>query len=328
MSGSVSPRLTFDVHLGAGDRRAAMEQDVRQGLTGSPKSLPPVWFYDQRGSELFDDITRLPEYYLTRAERSILVGHAAEIADLTRADTLVELGSGTSEKTRLLLDALAAAGSLRRFVPLDVDADTLRDAATAISTAYGIDVHAVVGDFHRHLQKLPAGESRLVAFLGSTIGNLAPVQRHRFLSDLRSAIGVGDHLLLGTDLVKDRERIRLAYNDASGVTAAFNRNVLTVLNAELGATFDPLSFDHLATWNEEQRWVEMRLRSQRRQQVEVGALDLTVRFEAGEDLITEISAKFTAAQVEAELSDAGFSLTERWTDAGADFLLTLATPSG
>jgi L-histidine N-alpha-methyltransferase len=320
------PVLTFDSYLTAADRRAAMEHDVREALCRSPKTLPPIWFYDQRGGELFDQITRLPEYYLTGAERSILADHAPHIARLTAADTLVELGSGTSEKTRLLRDAMAASGSLRRFVPLDVDGETLRTAASDISEAYDIDVHAVVGDFHHHLRQLPRDGRRLVAFLGSTIGNLIPDERQRFFADLRRVMTDGDHLLLGTDLVKDPDRIRLAYNDPGGVTAAFNRNVLAVLNAELGAAFDLQAFDHLATWNEEEEWIEMRLRAVRAHRVSIAALSISVEFGAGEDIVTEISAKFAPDGIETELNAGDFTVVERWTDANADFLLTLAEP--
>src|SRR5205085_3434984 len=235
----------------------------RAGLTARPKILPPKWFYDEEGCRLFDEITRLPEYYPTRTERSILGRYAGDIAARTSADTLVELGSGTSEKTRLLLDALSAHGSLRRFVPFDVSEPTLRYAARAIEGEYaGIDVHAVVGDFERHLDRLPAGGTRLVAFLGSTIGNLDPDGRARFYRSLAAGLAPDDALLLGTDLVKDPKRLLAAYDDAAGVTAAFNRNVLSVLNRELDAAFAPERFQHAARWNPEPGWIEMPVRSQ------------------------------------------------------------------
>jgi L-histidine Nalpha-methyltransferase len=318
--------LTIDVFLAPEDRQAALAEDARAGLTGSPKCLPPVWFYDERGSHLFDEITRLPEYYLTSAERSILSAHAMEIASSARADTLVELGSGTSEKTRLLLDAMAGQGDLRRFVPFDVSEETLRAAAEDIRTAYGIEVAAVVGDFHRHLGAIPRHGRRLVAFLGSTIGNLTPSQRRRFLFDLDVNMTVGDHLLLGTDLIKDPSRLIAAYDDSAGITAQFNRNVLGVLNNELEADFEPDEFDHVAVWNEQDGWMEMRLRSRRDQTVLLRKLDLKVDFAAGEDLLTEISAKFTEEQVERELWDSGFVVAQRWKDSRDDFLLTLARP--
>jgi L-histidine N-alpha-methyltransferase len=318
-------QLTVDVHLPNGALVDALARDARAGLTALPKSLPPVWFYDERGSQLFDDITRLPEYYLTRAERSILTAHADDIAEAAGADVLVELGSGTSDKTRLLLDAMARR-SLRRFVPFDVSEQTLRTAAEAINGRYGIEVAAVVGDFHHHLDRIPREGRRLVAFLGSTIGNLTPAQRRRFLFDLDASMDHDDRLLLGTDLVKDSARLVAAYDDAAGVTAAFNRNVLVVLNRELGADFDPDAFDHIARWNADERWIEMRLRSRRRQTIAIEALDLRVGFAEGEDLLTEISAKFDEDQVRDELWESGFVVEHTWTDPAGDFLLTIARP--
>jgi L-histidine Nalpha-methyltransferase len=322
----MAPLLTVDVHVAPGDRRAALAHDARTGLTATPKWLSPVWFYDERGSDLFDRITRLPEYYPTRAERSILAARSGAIAAAAGADTLVELGSGTSDKTRLLLDAMAVDGRLRRFVPFDVSEETLRRAAADIAAGYGIEVAAIVGDFHRHLDQIPRDGSRLVAFLGGTIGNLRPAERARFLGAVAATLGPADRLLLGTDLVKDRARLVAAYDDAAGVTAAFNRNVLAVLDHELGATFDPQSFDHVAVWNEAERWIEMRLRSTVAQRVAVRDLGLVVTFEPGEDLLTEISAKFTPSQVEAELAGAGLLLDHAWTDPAGDFLVTLSRP--
>ncbi len=317
--------VTVDVHLEPDAATRALEADVRAGLGATPKTLPPKWFYDERGSELFDEITRLPEYYPTRTERSILVEHAQDFAELTKADTLVELGSGTSEKTRLLLDALRDAGTLERFVPFDVSEQTLRDAAAAVAAEYpGVRVHAVVGDFEHHLGDLPGGGTRVVAFLGSTIGNLAPVPRARFLTDLAATLAPGDALLLGTDLVKDVDRLLAAYDDAAGVTAAFNRNVLSVLDRELDADFDPQAFDHVAVWDTVEEWIEMRLRSRRAQTIHVRALELEVDFAAGEEMRTEISAKFRRARVEQELAAAGFRLAEWWTDPAGDFALSLS----
>jgi L-histidine Nalpha-methyltransferase len=317
--------VTVDVHLEADDTARALEADVRAGLGATPKTLPPKWFYDDVGSDLFDEITRLPEYYPTRTERSILVAHARDVAELTKADTLVELGSGTSEKTRLLLDALREAGTLERFVPFDVSEQTLRDAAAAVAHEYdGVRVHAVVGDFEHHLGELPGGGTRLVAFLGSTIGNLAPRPRSQFLAALAATLAPGDALLLGTDLVKDVDRLVAAYDDAAGVTAAFNRNVLAVLDRELDADFDPEAFDHVARWNPEAEWIEMRLKSRLAQTVRLRALDLEIEFAEGEELRTEISAKFRRERVEQELAAAGFRLTEWWTDPAADFALSLS----
>ena len=320
------PTLTVDVHLPPDHRRAAMAADAESGLTASPKTLPPVWFYDERGSELFDEITRLPEYYPTRAERTILRAHADEIVQVAGADVLVELGSGTSDKTRLLLDAMSGAGTLQQFVPFDVSEEMLRHAAAEIMTTYEIPVHAIVGDFHRHLGTIPRGGRRLVAFLGSTIGNLDPAQRRRFLFDLDATLDYDDWLLLGTDLVKDRARLVAAYDDAAGVTAAFNRNVLGVLDRELGAHFELDTFEHVARWNDEDRWIEMRLRSTRDQTIAIDDLALKVHFERGEEMRTEIAAKFTEEQVREELWESGFVVETSWTDPDGDFLLTLAHP--
>jgi len=314
-----------DVHLAPGAMRAALRVDVAEGLTSAPKTLPPKWFYDDVGSQLFDEITRLPEYYPTRRERWILEHHAADVARLSGADTLVELGSGTSEKTRLLLDACVAGPAFRRFVPFDVSEATLRDAAAAVAAEYPtVQVHAVVGDFEHHLGTIPGGGRRLVAFLGGTIGNLDPKPRAQFLADLSAGLAPGDALLLGTDLVKDVDRLVAAYDDAAGVTAAFNRNVLSVVNRELDADFEPARFAHVALFDTEQEWIEMRLRSERRQRVRIGDLDLVVDFEAGEEMRTEISAKFRRPGVESELAAADLALARWWTDPAGDFALSLS----
>ena len=304
-----------------------MERDVRLGLTSSPKQLPPVYFYDERGSRLFDEITRLEEYYPTRSERSILDRNAAEIAALAGADTLVELGAGTCDKSRILLEAMESTGQLKQFVPLDVSEEVLTEAASALATDFPtLAVHAVVADFHQHLGALPRSGSRMIAFLGGTIGNLDPAQRRRFFADLDCSMDPGDSLLLGTDLVKDRGRLVAAYDDAAGVTARFNRNVLHVLNRELGATFVPDEFGHVASWNEERSWIEMRLRSERQATVRVEALDLTVHFDQGEELLTEISCKFTPDGLDRELAACGFVTKAAWRSPGDEFQLTLATP--
>jgi L-histidine N-alpha-methyltransferase len=317
--------LTLSNHLAADSAYEALCRDVRAGLQRSPKSLPPKWFYDTVGSDLFDQITRLPEYYPTRAEAEILHTRAAEIASAAGADTLVELGSGTSEKTRVLLDALRDGGALRRFVPFDVDASMLSLASKAIQHDYpGIEIAAVCGDFEEHLAKIPTGGRRLFAFLGSTIGNLKPDARAEFLAGLAAALQPGDSLLLGTDLVKDPGRLVAAYDDAAGVTAQFNRNVLAVINRELDADFDVDAFRHVATWNAVDERMEMRLRSDRAQRVRIAALNLTVDFDAGEQVLTEVSCKFRAEGVADELAHAGLRLTQWWTDAAGDFGLSLS----
>lgn len=312
-------------HLDEADLAAALRADARTGLAASPKWLPPKWFYDARGSALFEEITRLPEYYPTRAERAALVRHAPEIARLTGAKVLIELGSGSSEKTRLLLDALRAHGSLGGFVPLDVSEPALREAVAALTERYpGLDVSGVVGDFTRHLGHLPCGGGRLVAFLGGTIGNLLPAQRARFFTDLHAVLSPGEWFLLGADLVKDPAVLVPAYDDAAGVTAEFNRNVLHVLNRELDADFQPDAFEHIALWDPGNEWIEMRLRACAAMRVRVAALDLEVRFAAGEELRTEVSAKFRREGVEAELTAAGFAPRRWWTDPEGRFSLTLA----
>ena len=317
--------MQLDRHLAPDAMRDALEADVRAGLTADPKTLPPKWFYDARGSVLFDEITRLPEYYPTRCERQILEQHAAEIASLSGADTLIELGSGTSEKTRLLLDALTATGTLRRFVPFDVDESVLTMAGKQIGEEYpDVEVHAVVGDFEHHLPLLPTGGRRLVAFLGGTIGNLLPGQRAEFLATLSATLAPGDSLLLGTDIVKDPARLVAAYDDAQGVTAEFNKNVLRVIARELDADLDPDAFRHLSVWDAEQEWIEMRLASLTDQTVHVRALDLVVELAAGEQIRTEISAKFREPRVRAELGAAGLELQRWWTDDAGDFGVSLA----
>jgi L-histidine N-alpha-methyltransferase len=317
--------MNIDVHLTPEDLAASLRADVRAGLTATPKVLPPKYFYDGRGSELFEDITRLPEYYQTRAEAGILTARATEVADLTKARSLVELGSGSSEKTHLLLRALRDVGSLESYVPVDVSADAIEWALPGLVADYpGLDVHGVVADFERHLDRLPTDGPRLVAFLGGTIGNFAPTQRAAFLAALGATLAPGDALLLGTDLVKDPGRLVRAYDDAAGVTAQFNLNVLRVIDRELGATFDVDRFAHVAVWDAEQEWIEMRLRSLGAQRVDVPALGLGVEFADGEELRTEISAKFTEAKVTAELAAAGLRLAHWWTDEPGDFAVSLA----
>ncbi len=306
----------------------ALRADVRAGLTAVPKTLPPKYFYDARGSELFEEITRLPEYYLTRAETSILQRHSAEIAALSRCESLVELGSGTSAKTRLLLRALLDGGTLREFVPFDVDPAVLTDASDALAAEFpGLAIAPFVGDFEHDIGAIPARGRRTIAFIGSTIGNLEPGVRARFLAQVGAALRPGDTFLLGTDLVKDTGRLLRAYDDTAGVTAAFNRNILVVVNRELDADFDVDEFRHVALWDAENEWIEMRLRAERAQQVTINDLDLAVSFAAGEELRTEISAKFRRERIEAELATAGMRMVRFWTDRRGDFGLTLAEPA-
>jgi L-histidine N-alpha-methyltransferase len=305
----------------------ALRADARAGLSAVPKVLPPKWFYDERGSELFEKITRLEEYYPTRAERSILRAAAGQIAAATRARTLVELGAGAADKTRLLLDALRGEGTLASFVPVDVSEAALIDAARRVDEGYpGLSVTAVVSDFEEHLG-LPDGESRLVAFLGGTIGNLLPGQRAEFFASLRARLRPGDAFLLGTDLVKDPAVLVTAYDDPPGVTAAFNKNILLVLNAGLGANFDPDEFDHVALWDAGEEWIEMRLRSLSDQVVAVPGIDLVVEFAEGEDMRTEVSAKFRRDGIAAELAAAGFAMRSWWTDDAGQFGLSLSVPA-
>jgi len=312
-------------HLTADHMARALRNDVRAGLAGPLKSLPPKWFYDAVGSDLFELITELPEYYPTRAEREVLRARAAEIASVTRARTLVELGSGSSDKTRTLLDALRSNGSLRQFVPMDVSESALRAAAETIVGEYpGLSVHGVVGDFTEHLALLPGDGPRMIAFLGGTIGNLLPAERTKFFGSIREVLEPGEWLLLGTDLVKDPGVLVPAYDDAQGVTAQFNLNVLRVVNRELDADFDPDSFAHVAVWDDVNEWIEMRLRALRPMHVRLPGAGIEIDFAAGQELRTEISAKFRQERVTAELADAGFALTHWWTDTAQRFAVSLS----
>jgi L-histidine Nalpha-methyltransferase len=320
-----SSLMSITNHLAADAADQELRRDVRHGLAQTPKSLPPKWFYDSVGSDLFDQITRLPEYYPTRAEAQILGTHADQIVAAAGADTLVELGSGTSEKTRMLLDALRNRGLLRRFVPFDVDVSVLTAAGAAIEQEYpGVEIDAVCGDFEEHLSQIPTGGRRLVAFLGSTIGNLTPGPRAEFLASVADLLQPGDSLLLGTDLVKDTGRLIRAYDDSAGVTARFNRNVLAVLNRELGADFDIDAFEHVARWNDAEERIEMWLRSTRPQRAHIAALALDVDFADGEEMLTEVSCKFRRSGVDAELAVAGLRRTHWWTDDSGDFGLSLS----
>ena len=315
----------IDVHAGTDDLDKALRVDVLRGLTSEPKSLPPKWFYDEVGSELFDRITRLEEYYQTEAEREILLANAAELVEVTDVETIIELGSGTSDKTAAILDAATARGRLRRFVPFDVSEQFLRDAADRLAVRYpGIQIHGVVGDFDHHLDYLPSGDRQMTMILGGTIGNYGPAERVGLLADLAGRSSAGDHLLIGLDLVKDPNRLELAYDDPHGVTEAFNKNVLAVINRELGADFDLDRFQHIARFDPDEEWIEISLRSTSDQIVTVDALDLQVPFRAGELMRTEISAKFRPEGWEAELDAAGFSSVRWWTDAGGRFAVSVA----
>jgi L-histidine N-alpha-methyltransferase len=307
---------------------SSLAEDVLDGLTRPFKELPPKHFYDRAGAELFDRICDLPEYYPTRCERAILAQRADDIAALTGAAELVELGSGTAAKSRLLLSALARGRTLRRYVPVDVTESMIRTTGAALAREYpGLEVHGIVGDFERHLGELPAPAApRVVAMLGGTIGNFTPGARRRFLRTIGGLLGHRGALLLGVDLVKDPARIEAAYNDSAGVTAAFNRNVLHVINRELGADFEPEQFDHVAFFDREHEWIEMRLRAQRRTTLRVQRLGLTVEFAKREELRTEISAKFTPRRLTADLAAAGLEPVELFTDSEGLFGLTLARP--
>jgi L-histidine N-alpha-methyltransferase len=312
-------------YLGSGDDRL-LADDVLDGLTRPLKELPPKHLYDARGSELFDAICELPEYYQTRTERLILECNANDIVARTGAVELVELGSGSATKTRVLLDAMAAAGTLQRYVPVDVSETTVHAVAELFVAEYpGLVVHGVVGDFERHLSHIPPPIGpRLVPFLGGTIGNLPPGSRRRFLRGLGGVLGRDGYLLLGTDLVKDPRIIEAAYDDSAGVTAEFNLNVLHVINRELGANFDVDAFEHVAFFDRKREWIEMRLRALDAQHVRVQALDLDVDFAAREELRTEISAKFTRERLEGDLAAAGLELAELYTDPDELFAVSLA----
>ena len=327
MTGSLAP-LTLAVHTVGRSARDELIADVRAGLGSNPKTLPPRWFYDARGSELFDRITELPEYYQTRTETAILRDCAAEIAAMVPAENLVELGAGTCTKSRILLDSLRAQGTLTTFTPFDVSEEVLRQCSVGLLDEYpGISVYAMVGDFAEHLGYIPRLGRRLVAFLGSTIGNLDAEQRRRFLADVRGLLAPGDAFLCGLDLVKDPAVLVAAYDDSAGVTAEFNRNVLRVIDRELGADFDVEAFEHLACYDTGLDRIEMHLRSRIAQTVHVPGADMTVEFAAGETVRTEISGKFTRGLAE-QLLDAASMRAVRWfTDPQERFALVLAVPA-
>jgi L-histidine Nalpha-methyltransferase len=322
--------LAIDVHVGEGTERS-LPEDVLDGLTRPTKELPPKHLYDDYGSELFDRITELREYYPTRAERAILHAEAANIVATTGMGELVELGSGTATKTRVLLDAGTEAGTLRRYVPFDVAESMVRDTVATLGEEYdGLEVHGIVGDFERHLGEIPPPDPdlpRVLAFLGGTIGNFLPGSRRRFLRSLAATLGPDDHLLLGTDLVKDIDVLEAAYDDSEGVTAAFNLNMLTIINRELGADFPVHLFEHVAFFDPERRWIEMRLRARRAMTVSIPAIDLHVSFQRGEEIRTEISTKFTRSRLASDFAAAGLELAEWLTDPDELFALSLARPA-
>ncbi len=320
---------TFETHLGPDWQHDALVDDVRRGLGRQPRRLSPRWLYDDRGSELFDEITRLPEYYPTETERSILRRVAPQIAELSGADTLIELGSGTSDKTRTLLDSFAATGQLRRFVPLDVSEQTLRQAADELTAAYpGLAVHGIVGDFTLHLSHLPADGVPMVAFLGSTIGNLYVEERRAFLATLAANLPANATLLLGVDLVKSVDRLVAAYDDSQGVTAEFTRNVLDVLNRELDGNFQRDAFDHIAFWDPVLERMDLRLRANDDQRVDLPGAGMRLDLNDGEEIRIEISTKFRLPAIAGELADAGFVVRESWTDPAGDMALILAAIDG
>jgi L-histidine N-alpha-methyltransferase len=330
VNGAVAePRVRIDDRLN-GSAGADLAAEVRDGLTRAPlKELPPKLFYDARGSDLFDRITQLPEYYPTRCERAILNRRAPEIVAAARASELIELGSGSASKTRALLFAMAGAGGLRRYVPVDVSAEPVERCAEELCEIYpGLEVHGLIGDFHHDLVHVPSGDHRLFAFLGGTIGNFPPSDRVDFLGSLSELMGADDRLLLGTDLVKDVATLEAAYDDAAGVTAEFNLNALRVVNRELGANFPLDRFEHRAFFDERESWIEMRLRSRDAVVVDVPGAGIEVAFEVGEEIRTEVSAKFTEARVEHDLAAAGLTLERFWTDDAGWFALSLARPAG
>jgi L-histidine N-alpha-methyltransferase len=318
-------QITIDVHLPEGGPLSGIAADARMGLSAPFKELPPKYFYDERGSQLFERITELPEYYPTRAERSILDARAREIVEVAGTSTLIELGSGSAAKTRCLFDAMRDAELLEAYVPVDISEEITRETAVRLIDEYeDLRVHGVVCDYETHLERLPREPGGLIAFLGGTIGNFNPNTRRSFLARIASLMYPEDRFLLGTDLVKEPAKLEAAYNDSAGVTAEFNKNVLHVLNRELDADFDPAAFAHLAFWDEVNSWIDVRLRSLADQTVTVSALDMQVEFADREEMRTEISSKFTREQLEAIYCEVGLEIVEWWTDPEELFALSLA----
>jgi L-histidine N-alpha-methyltransferase len=320
----IAPPITIEIHSVGRRDREELITEVRAGLARRPKELHPRWFYDERGSQLFEEITQLPEYYLTRTEVEILEQYAPEIVAATLPGTIAELGAGSSTKTRILMDAAWRAGILSRFVPFDVSAEIVERAARELIDAFpGLTVHAVIGSFDTHMDRIPRFGRQLIAFLGSTIGNFDDQEQARFLSTVRRLLHPGDAFLLGVDLVKDPGELTAAYNDAAGLTAEFNRNMLAVLNHELEADFELRAFEHAAVYNAAQTRIEMYLRSTHDQWVRIPGAGLRIHFDDGERLRTEISVKFTRPMVEAALARAGMRVTGWYTDSRARFALVL-----
>jgi len=324
--GAAAEAIEIEVRLRA-DGGATMAREVRLGLTAKPKELAPKYFYDERGSQLFERITELPEYYPTRAEREILQRRSGEIvAAAGEPATLVELGSGSAAKTRHLLSAMRDAGCLATYVPVDISEEITRETAESLVEEYpGLAVRGLVCDFEHDLEKIPSGGGRLVAFLGGTIGNLYPDARRDFLSRIAALLEPGDRVLLGTDLVKESIRLEAAYDDSAGVTAEFNKNVLRVLNREFDGDFDLDCFEHVARYDVDAARMDIRLRSLTDQSVRLDGLDLTVRFAAGEEMRTEISAKFTRERLEEAYREAGLRPDGWFTDSAQDYALSLAS---
>jgi L-histidine Nalpha-methyltransferase len=322
---AAAERVTVDVHLPPGGPLSGMAADVRAGLTNPFKELSPRYFYDERGSQLFEQITELPEYYPTRAERAILINRADEIVAAARPRALIELGSGSATKTRVLLDAMRAEGCLEAYAPVDISEAITRETALAVAEEYEeITVHGHVCDFEHDLERVPLPGPRLIALLGGTIGNFEPAQRAGFLRRVARLLGADDRFLLGTDLVKDRATVEAAYNDPQGITAEFNKNVLAVLNRELRADFDLDAFEHVARWDEENLWMDIRLRSRVNQVVRIADLDLQIPFAAGEEMRTELSTKFLRPGLEGIYHEAGLELDQWWEDSGGRYALSLA----
>ncbi len=323
--GATTDQIEIEVHLPEGGSWAGMAEDVREGLSSPFKEIPPKYFYDERGSELFERITELPEYYPTRAERSILGEHAAEIVGAASPTTLIELGSGAAAKTRVLLDAIDATGRLETYVPVDISEEITRRVAEELVGEYeGLHVHGVVSDYETHLERVPREMGALIAFLGGTIGNFRPGPRRSFLARIATLMYPEDRFLLGTDLVKDTAVLEAAYNDSAGVTAEFNKNVLHVLNRELDANFEPDNFEHVAFFDADNEWIDIRLRSLSEQFIDLKALDMRTHFARNEEMRTEISTKFTRERLEASYADAGLELVEWWTDPDDLYALSLA----
>jgi L-histidine N-alpha-methyltransferase len=320
-------QIEIEDYLPEGGSLAGLVEDVREGLSSPFKEIPPKYFYDERGSELFERITELPEYYPTRTERAILHERAGEIVAVGEPTTLIELGSGAASKTRELLDAIDATGRLETYIPVDISEEITRRVAEELVSEYdGLHVHGIVCDYETHLERVPREEGALIAFLGGTIGNFRPGPRRSFLARIATLMYPEDRFLLGTDLVKDVAVLEAAYNDSAGVTAEFNKNVLHVLNRELDADFVPDNFEHVAFFDTENEWIDIRLRSLTEQFIDLKALDMRTHFARNEEMRTEISTKFTRERLETSYADAGLELVEWWTDPDELYALSLAKP--